>query len=221
MSFVELLQGHVHMCTQHNRSMDGTSQPYHGYVRCESREPSQERRIHNHWCVTLFAFVDTCFLYPAVSGAQSYMRFWIQSPDQHTNDAWSLSGTFMAWSQEVLMAALSGEMVYLFLSPLKIDRHRNILWPTAYWSADPAGERPLSSSAMKTLDLPKPRFTNSIVGYKWRARHYRALLELYQGCGFNPYSDEVSNFLGAPVAKLLVNPESDWRANHSPDHESG
>jgi hypothetical protein len=125
---------------------------------------------------------------------------------------WELRNTFMTWSHETWIAACLEKQVYLFLSPVEVDCKGVIRNPTAHWAEDLSGTSPLSSDIMAELGLPEPSITTYRMCCRWRTRHYQALRELHQACGFDPDSDEVARFLGLPLAEYVTDPTSDWRS---------
>lgn len=99
--------------------------------------------------------------------------------------------------------ALQGtDEVFLFIHHFGFSKDDVATFPAVYWSLDPEGGQPLAPSAMARLGLKIPDMFIRSWGCTFSCSQLAAVHEFHQICGFNPQSNEVSNFLGLPLVQF-------------------
>lgn len=100
--------------------------------------------------------------------------------------------------------------VHLAVSPIRVKyrgSRAGVEYPQSdhfYWSSDAAGTTRLSTEECDSLGIPRLLFSFLRGASCWYPYHYGAIREFIRGKGFDPYSYDVTRFLGFPMADMLT-----------------
>ncbi|KAF7328406.1 hypothetical protein MVEN_02556300 [Mycena venus] len=103
---------------------------------------------------------------------------------------------------------ISGAAIgYLFLCPLaelQSGLPNRMCLPScpAYWSLEPSGAQPLSTDEAERLGFPTIDLIMEVQGMYLVGNLYTGLRQLYQGKGFDAYTQDVARKLGYPLYQV-------------------